>query len=133
MSCFPCGFYRGSSSEQHIFLDAIRDTLDYILYHRTMVALRFVVTKTHHTPMFVNRVPTNFDNAVIDLFAIGLHTGKVSNYSSKNTLYAARDTPLPLFIIDMHYVPGFIICFRTLTPTPNVERKDRFCVQIRLL
>lgn len=63
------------SSTYRILLDAIGDALDDVLYHGTMVTLWFVVTKAHHAPMFVVRVPAHFDDAIIDLFAIGFQTG----------------------------------------------------------
>jgi len=114
MSRFPSVFYRGRSSEQRVFLDAISNALDDILYHRTMIALRLVVAVAHHAPTFTDRVPIYFDNAVVDLFAIGLHT-------------------FPLFVIDMHSVPGFISGLHAITPTPDVKCKDRLRVQIRLV
>lgn len=70
------------NNTHRIFLDAISNALDNILYHRTMVALWLVIAVAHHAPMFIDWVPTYFDNAVVDLFAIGLHTGREWNYSS---------------------------------------------------
>ena len=55
-----------------ILLDAIGDRLDNVIHNRAVIAIWFVVTKTHHPPMFANRVPAYFDDAVVDLFAAGL-------------------------------------------------------------
>jgi hypothetical protein len=60
------------NSTHRIFLDAISYALNNVLYHRAMIALWFVITKAHHAPIFTDGVPTHFDNAVIDLFAVGL-------------------------------------------------------------
>jgi hypothetical protein len=62
------------ASTHRIFLDAISNALDNVLYHRTMVALRLVIAEAHHAPMFIDSVPAYFDNAVVDLFAIIFHT-----------------------------------------------------------
>ena len=67
--------YESSDSPHRIFLDTIGNALNDVLYHGPMVALRFVVTKAHHSPVFVDGVPAHLDDAVIDLFAIGLHAG----------------------------------------------------------
>lgn len=69
------------SSTHRIFLNAISNALNNILYHRTMIALWLVITKTHHAPMFASKVPTYFDNAVVDLFAIGLQPGREWDHS----------------------------------------------------
>jgi hypothetical protein len=66
----------GARKTYRILLDAIGDALEDVLYHRTMVALRLVIAKAHHAPMFADGVPAHFDDAVVDLFAIGLQTGK---------------------------------------------------------
>jgi len=113
MSRFPCVFYRRRSSKKRILLDAIGDALEDVLYHRTMVALRLVIAKAHHAPMFADGVPAHFDDAVVDLFAIGLQT-------------------LPLLVTHVHCVPGLIIGFRPLAPTPNVKREDGLREQVRL-
>ena len=55
-----------------ILLDAIGDRLDNVIHNRAVITIRFVVTKAHHPPMFANRVPAYFDDAVVDLFAAGL-------------------------------------------------------------
>jgi hypothetical protein len=70
------------NSTHRIFLDAISNALDNILYYRTMIALWLVIAVAHHAPTFTNWVPTYFDNAVVDLFAIGLHAERECNYSS---------------------------------------------------
>ena len=55
-----------------ILLNAIGDALDNIVYNGAVIALRFVITKAHHPPMFANRVPMYFNDAVVDLFTTGL-------------------------------------------------------------
>jgi len=78
-----------------------------------MIAMRLVVTKAHHVPIFTDSIPTYFDDAVIDLIAVGLQT-------------------FPLIVAHMHCVPGFVTGLRTLAPTPDVKRKDGLRVQVRL-
>jgi hypothetical protein len=126
-----------SSSTHHILLDAIGDALDNVLHYGTMIALWLVITKAHHAPTFADRIPAHFDNTVIDLFAIGFETGKMghshsSRLGKRNFLLAARDLPLPLVVTYTHCVPGFIISFRTLAPTPNVKSKNGLRVEVRL-
>jgi hypothetical protein len=55
-----------------IFLNAIGDALDNLVHNGAVIALRFVITKAHHPPMFANSVPMYFDDAVVDLFTAGL-------------------------------------------------------------
>ena len=68
--------HESSDSTHHILLDAIGNALNDVLYHGPMVAMRFVVTKAHHSPMFADGIPAHLDDAVIDLLAIGLHAGE---------------------------------------------------------
>jgi hypothetical protein len=126
-----------SSSTHHILLDAIGDALDNVLHYGTMVALWLVITKAHHAPTFADRIPAHFDNPVIDLFTTGFQTGKwkhshSSRHGKRNFLLAARDVPLPLVVTYTHCVPGFIISFRTLAPTPNVKSKNGLSVEVWL-
>ena len=83
--------------------------------------------------MFTDKVPTYFDNAVVELFAISLKSARESSVSESEYMRAVCDTPFPLIITYVHCVPGFIRGFPTLTPTPNVKRKDRLCLQIWLV
>ena len=55
-----------------ILLNAIGDALDNVLHNRAVITMWFVVTKAHHPPMFANRVPMYFNDAVVHLFAVGL-------------------------------------------------------------
>jgi len=84
MSRFPRIFYCRGSSKQRILLDAISNALDDILHHGTMIAMRLVVTKAHHVPIFTDSIPTYFDDAVIDLIAVGLQTDKAMQLSIRH-------------------------------------------------
>jgi len=123
---------RNSNNTHHILLDTIGNALNDVLYHGPMVALRFVVTIAHHSPMFAGGIPTHLNDAVIDLFATGLHAGQgIKLFIRRTFLLAARDIPFPLIVGHMHYVPGFIRGFRTLAATPGVKSKNGLRVQVR--
>jgi hypothetical protein len=103
MSRFPRIFYRRGPSKQlmgmgtmirspqstqftrvathRILLDAIGNALEDILHHGAMIAMRFVVTKAHHVPIFTDSIPTYFDDAVVDLIAAGLQTDRAMQLS----------------------------------------------------
>jgi hypothetical protein len=68
---FACTNRAREKCTHSILLDAIGDSLDNVLHNGAVIAIRFVVTKAHHPPMFANRVPVYFDDAVVDLFAAG--------------------------------------------------------------
>jgi hypothetical protein len=124
--------HESSDSPHHIFLDAIGNALNDVLYHGPVVALRFVVTKAHHSPIFVDGVPAHLDDAVIDLFAIGLHAGEgIKSFIRRTFLLEAGDIPFPLIVGHMHCVPGFIRGFCTVTPTPGMKSKNGLRVQVR--
>lgn len=53
----------------HILLDSISNALDNTLNYRPIVAIGFIVPEAHLAPMRSNRIPVNFDNPVINLFA----------------------------------------------------------------
>jgi hypothetical protein len=72
MSRLPSVFYCHRTSEQGIFLNAIGDALDNLVHNGAVIALRFVITKAHHPPMFANSIPMYFNDAVVDLFTAGL-------------------------------------------------------------
>lgn len=52
-----------------IFLDTVRDALNDIFHDGLVVAVRLVVSESHHPPMIVGRVPMDFDYTVVILFA----------------------------------------------------------------
>lgn len=52
-----------------IFLDTVSNTYDNFLHNTLMVAVKLVVSKPHHSPVVVRRVPMYFDDPVIILFA----------------------------------------------------------------
>src|SRR5712691_391388 len=79
---------RNSNSTHRILLDAIGNALNDVLYHGPMVALRFVVTIAHHSPMFADGIPAHLDDAVIDLFATGLHAGEGIKSFIRRTIFA---------------------------------------------
>lgn len=53
------------------FLHAVRYTLYDILDDTSMVTVWFIVPESHHSPARNCRVPVNFHDAIVDLFARG--------------------------------------------------------------
>ncbi len=52
-----------------IFLDTVSDTGNDIFHDVPVVSVGLVVSESHHSPMTLGRVPMDFDNTVIILFA----------------------------------------------------------------
>jgi hypothetical protein len=49
--------------------NTISNALNDILDHRPIIAMGFIVPKAHLTPARRNRIPMDFDDSVINLFA----------------------------------------------------------------
>lgn len=52
-----------------VFLHAISDALDNFIHDTAVVAVRLVVSESHHPPALALEFPVNLDDSVIDLFS----------------------------------------------------------------
>ena len=75
---FQCGLVNSTSQKSRVygdlrthcfFFNSFSDALNDILDDGDMVAIRFIITKPHHSPSRQDGIPMDFDNAVINLFA----------------------------------------------------------------
>jgi hypothetical protein len=120
----------------NVLLNTINDTMDDFFNDVSMISVRFVVSKAHHTPMGYTGVPSYLNGAIIDLFTCQFHSGnrKRSVSWNRHTLLIVRQRApgkgqgllFPFIIFDIHLVVWFVI----RTAAPDMQQKHGFGEEI---